>query len=33
MDRLSDVFENIMALKDLKNQEWEINDEYVKDSS
>ena len=30
MDRLSDVFENSMTLKDLKDQEREISDEYLK---
>ena len=30
MDKLSDVFANIMTLKDLKDQEREISDEYRK---
>ena len=29
MDRLNDVFENTMTFEDLKNQEREINDEYL----
>ena len=30
MDRLSNIFENTMTLKDLKDQQQEINDEYLK---